>query len=309
MNSGCERPQVVVLGWERVTKGFDARKQCDRRRYEYLLPASALRPDPSQNHRASACAPAQRDTTGADATAAAANGGSCSGGAAAEPPSATVNSGVETARAAAAPAAEGAAGASDAHASVNGGLVAAGAATEPAAERAMGAPNIPAAVNGGLAPVEIAAPAAQGAGTASEAPAPDNGSSAPAQTDLAPAADGAGAASEAPAAKTGSLVPAEAAKAPAQGDAVREVGEVGSGLGSELGLGQDAEMKPLDEGERACVDAVLAQYEGTHSFHSFTVRTFAGDPAAKRYILSFRVGGTLELQARRRVLAMHECSI
>ena len=68
-------------------------------------------------------------------------------------------------------------------------------------------------------------------------------------------------------------------------------------------------MTPLDEGERARVDAVLAQYEGTHSFHNFTVRTFAGDPAAKRYILSFRVGGTLELQARRRVLAMRECSI
>jgi len=45
------------------------------------------------------------------------------------------------------------------------------------------------------------------------------------------------------------------------------------------------------------VNAVLARYEGTHSFHNFTVRMAAGDAAAKRFILSFRVAGALSLQA------------
>ena len=46
------------------------------------------------------------------------------------------------------------------------------------------------------------------------------------------------------------------------------------------------------------MDGVLAMYLGTHNFHNFTVRMAAGDPSAKRYILSFRVGGALQLQAR-----------
>mmetsp|Transcript_7541 Transcript_7541/g.22295 ORF Transcript_7541/g.22295 Transcript_7541/m.22295 type:complete len:555 (-) Transcript_7541:1169-2833(-) len=33
---------IVAVGFRRVTAGFDARKQCDRRRYEYLLPAFAF---------------------------------------------------------------------------------------------------------------------------------------------------------------------------------------------------------------------------------------------------------------------------
>lgn len=36
----AELPKAVrVYGWRRVTEGFDARKWCDRRRYEYVLPA------------------------------------------------------------------------------------------------------------------------------------------------------------------------------------------------------------------------------------------------------------------------------
>ncbi|KAK9826791.1 hypothetical protein WJX81_001378 [Elliptochloris bilobata] len=62
-------------------------------------------------------------------------------------------------------------------------------------------------------------------------------------------------------------------------------------------LGWEPEA-PLDEAERARIDAVLAQYVGTHSFHNFTVRVAAGDPVAKRFILSFRVGGALQLEGR-----------
>jgi tRNA pseudouridine38-40 synthase len=35
---------IRVLGAARVTAGFDARKSCDRRRYEYILPAHAFDP-------------------------------------------------------------------------------------------------------------------------------------------------------------------------------------------------------------------------------------------------------------------------
>jgi tRNA pseudouridine38-40 synthase len=34
-----------VLGFHRVTAGFDARKLCDKRRYEYILPAFAFDPE------------------------------------------------------------------------------------------------------------------------------------------------------------------------------------------------------------------------------------------------------------------------
>ena len=36
--------QIRVLGFTRVTSGFEARKHCDCRRYEYVLPAAAFDP-------------------------------------------------------------------------------------------------------------------------------------------------------------------------------------------------------------------------------------------------------------------------
>ena len=36
--------QIRVLGFTRVTGTFDARQLCDKRRYEYILPASAFVP-------------------------------------------------------------------------------------------------------------------------------------------------------------------------------------------------------------------------------------------------------------------------
>lgn len=40
--------QIRVLGYKRVTNGFDSRKHCDKRRYEYILPAWALAPSEKQ---------------------------------------------------------------------------------------------------------------------------------------------------------------------------------------------------------------------------------------------------------------------
>ena len=50
--------------------------------------------------------------------------------------------------------------------------------------------------------------------------------------------------------------------------------------------------------QQARLNKVLAGYEGTHNFHNYTVRVPAGDPAAMRYILSFKCAGTMEIQAR-----------
>lgn len=45
------------------------------------------------------------------------------------------------------------------------------------------------------------------------------------------------------------------------------------------------------------LNKILSQYEGTHNFHNYTVRVAAEDPAAMRYILSFKCEGTMEIQA------------
>eukprot|EP00850_Spirogloea_muscicola_P009509 SM000053S17466 [mRNA] locus=s53:514065:516429:- [translate_table: standard] len=42
--------------------------------------------------------------------------------------------------------------------------------------------------------------------------------------------------------------------------------------------------------------SVLRKYCGTHTFHNFTARTSASDPAANRFIVSFEVGGVFSLQ-------------
>ena len=55
--------------------------------------------------------------------------------------------------------------------------------------------------------------------------------------------------------------------------------------------------------QQARLNKVLAGYEGTHNFHNYTVRVAAGDPAAMRYILSFKCAGTMEIQVR-----THLCS-
>ena len=43
------------------------------------------------------------------------------------------------------------------------------------------------------------------------------------------------------------------------------------------------------------LNALLSQYIGTHNFHNYTIRTLSSDPAALRYILSFRCVGVANL--------------
>lgn len=233
--------QIRVLGWERVTKGFDARTQCDRRRYEYLLPASAFRPD---SHAAKLV-----------------RGGLANGEAGANAAGAGI---------ARSPAVAGGAPAS-------GSL--GGAAGGPGAQAVAAGSGPPGALHAGQAAQVLSN------GNACAPPSADA-----AQAGLGPDAGAALLGPQLPG-------PAPAAAAPAPADASAGAGP-GSGLGFAKGTEQSAAEAPLDAAERARVDAVLATYLGTHNFHNFTVRMAAGDPAAMRYILSFRVGGALQLQAR-----------
>ena len=232
--------QVRVLGWERVTKNFDARTQCDRRRYEYLLPASAFRPEP----------PAAK----------AARGGLADGEAGA---AAAACAGV-----------------------ARGPAVAVGAP-------ASGAPGVPAGGPGAQAAAPGSGP--PGAPHAGQvAPVLSNGGVCAPSSDAAQAGSGA----DAGAALLGGQ-PAGPAPPPAAAPAGASAGAgPGLGIGFTEGAEQGAAEAPLDAAERARVDGVLATYLGTHNFHNFTVRMAAGDPSANRYILSFRVGGALALQAR-----------
>ncbi|EIE26889.1 pseudouridine synthase, partial [Coccomyxa subellipsoidea C-169] len=50
--------------------------------------------------------------------------------------------------------------------------------------------------------------------------------------------------------------------------------------------------------QQARLNEVLGAFEGTHSFHNYTVRVPASDPAAKRYILSFKCAGTMNLEGQ-----------
>jgi tRNA pseudouridine38-40 synthase len=44
---------------------------------------------------------------------------------------------------------------------------------------------------------------------------------------------------------------------------------------------------------------ILAQYEGTHNFHNYTVRVKACAPQAKRFMLSFKCEGVTEIKGQR----------
>ena len=48
--------------------------------------------------------------------------------------------------------------------------------------------------------------------------------------------------------------------------------------------------------QEARLSKLLSNYEGTHNFHNYTVRVAPDDPAAMRYILSFKCEGTMEIQ-------------
>ncbi|KAK9865118.1 hypothetical protein WJX84_001931 [Apatococcus fuscideae] len=167
-------PQIRVLGFTRVTGTFDARQLCDKRRYEYILPASAFDP---QAHKPRADLPLPG------------------------PPS--------------------------------------------AAAQACGA--MPTDAKAAVAETGIKEAAISGAEAADEAGAP----AAEVAADVQPA-DGSGASS----------------------------GFV------------------FDEAAQERLSNILADYQGTHNFHNFTVRMSPTDPSAKRYILNFSCAGVQMIEGK-----------
>lgn len=57
--------------------------------------------------------------------------------------------------------------------------------------------------------------------------------------------------------------------------------------------------------QQARLNKLLSKYEGTHNFHNYTVRVSPDDPAAMRYILSFKCEGTMDIQVRPGCLCFH----
>jgi tRNA pseudouridine(38-40) synthase len=169
--------QLVVFGVHRVVKGFDARKACDKRRYEYVLPAWMF--DPEVKGRA--CDP-----------------------------------------------------------------------------RLEGAPD-----DDDAPPQQQQQQQQQ-----QQRQQPEEG------------ADGGAAPPAAPAAAAG-----EPAAAADGGEAAPEPPPAGGGGGA----------FEFDDACAARLTSVLAQFEGTHNFHNYTVRTPHSAPNAKRYILSFRCAGVLHI--------------
>jgi tRNA pseudouridine38-40 synthase len=216
--------QIRVLGFTRVTNGFDARKHCDRRRYEYILPVSAF------------CAPAR------------------------------------PARARAAPAA--------ARASL--AAVPAEAAT---VSRVPPPPPLP--CRGGS--LDMSARAIEGDGSSQS------------QHESTAGHERQGDGNSLPAAQPPAASPRH------DGEQDGEQGEAGLQDRSEKAPPATDANYSFGQEQLERLNGILKNFEGTHNFHNFTVRVLPSDPAATRYILSFKCEGTMELQVQQTL--MMECFV
>ena len=76
--------------------------------------------------------------------------------------------------------------------------------------------------------------------------------------------------------------------------ATAAAGQAANGVSSEAAAATDS--FEFDDACRTRLNEVLQQFEGTHSFHNFTVKVLASDPSAKRYILKFSCPGTFLIE-------------
>lgn len=72
-----------------------------------------------------------------------------------------------------------------------------------------------------------------------------------------------------------------------------------SGLSTEQFLARRNPDYVFDDADMARMTGILAQYEGTHNFHNYTVRVKACAPQAKRFMLSFKCEGVTEIKGQR----------
>ena len=286
--------QIRVLGYTKTTAGFDARKHCDKRRYEYVLPVWAFDPKAC---RGRLCVEEAELRSGANPTAA---DGVLPSAASRNTPTSIDQVGqahhanTSDAIAEATATAVAATAAADGHTAP---LESSHATSASAAEA-----DLPQ-----LSPTE----ALQAVATEAAQPSPSQGAAncpAPAVASIQiPQASTAGPAqaanSDGPAPLgTLSLNPApDAAQPSANGIAADQAAQNSPAEGASGSPAPDAEQPStsgfvFDNAAASKLTTILRQYEGTHNFHNYTVRLEATDPSAKRYMLSCTCAGVFDIQ-------------
>lgn len=308
--------QIRVLGYTKTTAGFDARKHCDKRRYEYVLPAWAF---DSNSCRSRLCVEEAELRSAANPTEAngvlpsAANPTVANGVLphSANTQSPSVSTG-ETSDPADPLGHSQQASTADAIAEATAAAVAAEAVTntESVPDSQSAAASTAQADMPQPTPTEAAIEAGQGPALDQNSPheATLNGvASASASIKQSPScATGPSQKTASSAIGSGAVpedVPAHSRApedpTPASGGTPGD----GSGPGDAPSPISDANQ-PLpssfvfDEAAARRLTTILRQYEGTHNFHNFTVRLEATDPSAKRYMLSCQCAGTFEIQGQ-----------
>lgn len=274
--------QIRVLGYTKTTAGFDARKHCDKRRYEYVLPAWAFDPDACRGRLCveeaelrSAGNPTLADTTLLSS---------------AKPTAADGVLPAATAQGAFSVASNGDSGPADSDGQAQN------ASNTDAVVEATGAAVAAEAVVDSVS-VKQSQAAAPGADMASPDKEPLTAATGHAENSQMGASNG-------PVSASASLQSPESpgdapSTSPAFGDGLRPASGDASpdGPNVDQDAGQPSSSSfVFDDAAAARLTAILRQYEGTHNFHNFTVRLEATDPSAKRYMLSCRCAGTFQIQ-------------
>lgn len=270
--------QIRVLGYTKVTAGFDARKHCDKRRYEYVLPAWAFDPEACRSKIL-----AEQEETGSQA----------------QPQTAS-----DTHTPAAPPNAAAAGPLLDAlpqiHTKAATDAVAEATAVAVASDAAL--PSIPGTSGNTQQPQATQQQSDATAALVPQAHAADLHASAlhaaqPSNSAAHSSHLASGQATKSTAAPT--AAPAEAAGA-------EEAAPGSSAPFSSTAAAAERSTSPnaftFDEAAVAKLNSILKLYEGTHNFHNFTVRLEASDPSAKRYMLSCKCDGVFQIQVRARLV-------
>lgn len=309
--------QIRVLGYTKTTAGFDARKHCDKRRYEYVLPAWAFDPD---SCRSRLCVEEAELRSAANPTEAdgvlpsAANPIVADG---VVPQAANTQSPTVSPRENSGPAdplgQPQQASTADAIAE----------ATAAAAEAVTNTDSVPDSQSAAASTAQTNAPQptpTEAATAAGQEPGPDQNSPLEATLNGVASAStsfehspshAAGPSQNGPAQGTstgsaidGGDVPEDPSSHAPGTDPTPAAGGTphdGSAPGDAPSPAPDANQPPsssfvFDEAATRRLTAILRQYEGTHNFHNFTVKLEATDPSAKRYMLSCQCAGTFEIQ-------------
>ena len=310
--------QIRVLGYTKTTAGFDARKHCDKRRYEYVLPAWAFDPNSCRSRlcveeaelRSAANPTEANGVLPSAATPAVADG--------VPPQAANTQSPSVSIRESSGPAdplqQPQQASTADAIAEATAAAVAAEAVTNTESIPDFQVAAASTAQADAPQPAEAAMEAGQGPGLDQNSPleatlnavvsASASFEHSPSRA-AGPSQNGLAQGTSTDSANGSEAVPKDVPSsnhppgepAPASGGTPHD----GSAPGDPQSPVPDATQPPpssfvFDEAATRRLTAILRQYEGTHNFHNFTVKLEATDPSAKRYMLSCQCAGTFEIQ-------------